>query len=94
MAAAVGGIKQAVTPRELCSALGVCDSSLQLQGPVDCPICKMIVVTLIVRLKDPEARAQIERNIREACAQLAGPDAQVGAQLPPAAPLGRGRDRQ
>ena len=47
MAAAVGGIKQAVTPRELCSALGVCDSSLQLQGPVDCPICKMIVVTLI-----------------------------------------------
>lgn len=77
VAAAVSGIKQAVTPRELCSALGVCDSSLQLQGTVDCPICKMIVVTLIVKLKDPEARAKIESNIREACAQLAGPDAQA-----------------
>lgn len=42
----------------------------EVDGPLDCPVCKMIIVTLVQRLEDPQSRRQIEEGAFQACDQL------------------------
>lgn len=41
---------------------------------VECPLCHIVITTLILRMKDPETRENIEDQARDACKQLPDDD--------------------
>jgi hypothetical protein len=77
-------VRTALPPADTCAQLGACPSSdpallssfASVDGPIDCPLCVVLITTLIGRLEDPESRAAIEDNARAACEALQTPAAQ------------------
>ncbi|KAL4420667.1 hypothetical protein ABPG75_010323 [Micractinium tetrahymenae] len=73
VSAAAAEIAGALTPYDVCGVFGVCPNAataMGLQGPFDCPFCKVAVATFIARIEDPQRRAEIEADMRDACTSL------------------------
>ncbi|PSC71700.1 proactivator polypeptide-like [Micractinium conductrix] len=72
VAAAAQEVAESLQPGDVCGAFGVCPGGGggALQGPLDCPMCKLVVVAFVTRLQDPESRAEIEKDMRAACDNL------------------------
>ncbi|KAL4451414.1 hypothetical protein ABPG77_009486 [Micractinium sp. CCAP 211/92] len=76
VSAAAAEIAGALTPSDVCGLFGVCPNAVAalglpaMQGPFDCPFCKLAVETFIARIEDPQRRAQIEQDMRDACSNL------------------------
>lgn len=68
----VATIVSAMDPADVCGALGVCPGALAAasNGPFDCPMCRMVALTLLQRFKDPKAREDMHKAFLEACDDL------------------------
>lgn len=54
--------------------------SRRMGGPLDCPVCRMLVLAFKTRLEDPAGHAKLEADVRAACDSLPLPEAQVKCQ--------------
>lgn len=77
-------LAEMLSPPDVCGAVGVCAADganeAQLQGPVDCPMCRMLAAAAMARLQDPEARSRIEHGLRSACGNLQPAESRVSAR--------------
>ena len=53
VAAAAQEVAESLQPGDVCGAFGVCPGGGggALQGPLDCPMCKLVVVAFVTRLQ-------------------------------------------
>lgn len=84
VAQAMASMEQEFPPRKVCDYLGACEPGLPaflqqtataVGGPVECPLCKLFLSTLVQKLRDPDSRASIEASAHDACESLQGDDA-------------------
>ncbi len=80
--AAISSLESVVTSDQLCGILGVCHeqnlgASLGISvpegvgnGPLDCPVCKTVMMLLLQKLQDPASREQIRHNCIDACTSM------------------------
>lgn len=84
VAQAINITRQAISAQDVCAILGVCSpssefsieaqSTLPENSGMECPLCRIVMSTVILRLKDPDTRKAIEDNAKEACENFADED--------------------
>lgn len=71
----VAAVISALDPADVCQLAGLCPGAAALagmaQGPLDCPMCRVLAATLLQRFKDPKVRDAMHKGLLEACDELA-----------------------
>uniref|UniRef100_A0A1D1ZRM2 Saposin B-type domain-containing protein n=2 Tax=Auxenochlorella protothecoides TaxID=3075 RepID=A0A1D1ZRM2_AUXPR len=70
----VATVVAALDPHDVCTLAGVCVGTVagvnSANGPFDCPMCRMVALTLLQRFKDPKVRSEMHTGFLQACNDL------------------------